>query len=261
MRLSPAFAPQMGNVTKEHALGNNLLVYYPMNEGGGRWLLDRAGRYSAQPNTTLTAKPGFYGNCFKYDGTQFTTMWSGGGFGSLIGSGNFSVSLWVRPTTTTREVLIGDWNNLGSSQSFTLEQSGFTLPANVFGTNISTGGAGTYLQSTTTYTLGQWYHLVVVRGSINRFLYVNGRQEAVDAQLSYGTGNTLTMGRAGAYNGIYTTSSIANVAIWNRALTAGEVAQLYAEPYALMRASYVKRLNSVAAAATTIPTARHIFHR
>lgn len=229
---SPGFSPPAGaQMNAGHPINTNLKVWLPLIERGGATYFDRAGRYNATPvaNPTIANAP--FGQGVMLNGsTQYIPITSAG-FGTLISSGNFSVSVWVRPSAVARQIVLGDWDNTGANQSFVIELGGFLIADNLINTNIASGGGGVNLTSTMTYTTNQWYHIVVTRSATTRTLYVNGTNQNSDSEILYRSGVTLTAGRAGAFNGLYLNGGLANIRIWGRALTHTEVRQLYVQPY------------------------------
>ena len=118
-----------------------------------------------------------------------------------IGSGDFTVDFWYRPAANgVRHYLTGQMASSGavSVTSFAIQR---TL-SNVFSAFIGIGGSPTALTGTTTTTVGQWYHVALVRTGTTLKLFVNGTQEGGDGAAS-GTINdvsaTLSVGRSGEF--------------------------------------------------------------
>ena len=151
---------------------------------------------------------------------------------SLTGTRS-SISIWFRAVnTTTRGVLIADWDSAGASLTCRLEISGFLLSSRTIGGNInSPGGAVTPIQSTTLLLNNTWYNVVIQYDGTNSTLYLNGNLEASLVTTERGSNptgnNSVSIGRGGAFNGLYLNGNIAQTLIYNRALTAAEVLQNY----------------------------------
>ena len=92
-------------------------------------------------------------------------------------------------------------------------------------------GTGIYVLTT-----GLWYHLVFTYDSVGGLKgYVNGNLDnsvAANGTLSTPTGN-LSIARDSVTAGRYVNGIISSVSIYNRALSAQEIAWLYAFPYAM----------------------------
>lgn len=92
-------------------------------------------------------------------------------------------------------------------------------------------------------TIGLWYHYVVTYFSGTASMYING------ALATQNTGLTGTLGTSANTIGIGDTPGGGEKAphtqalnrIWNRALSAGEVRQLYANPWLIYRRSLLQR--------------------
>ena len=151
---------------------------------------------------------------------------------SLTGTRS-SISIWFRAVnTTTRGVLIADWDSTGGPLTCRLEISGFLLSSRTIGGNInSPGGAVTPIQSTTLLLNNTWYNVVIQYDGTNSTLYLNGNLEASLVTTERGSNptgnNSVSIGRGGAFNGLYLNGNIAQTLIYNRALTAQEVLQNY----------------------------------
>ena len=138
-----------------------------------------------------------------------------------------SISLWIKLTGTNGTIF---------------EISGATRSANsVIGLYIDSDGTLAYYfynndaRYNTNLQIGEWYHIgLTYHGSGERRVYVNGSQPSF--KTSYGTltnpltltGGTLTIGNIINLGATYYNGSIANFRLFNRALTADEIWQLYA---------------------------------
>lgn len=111
----------------------------------------------------------------------------------------------------------------------------YYLGVNSAGTNfkaIFANGAPPFgtLESTTVLQAGKWYHVAATHDGANDFLYINGIQESTQA-------NTVTLEDlaaivtigADAGGGTGWTGHIDDVRIYNTALTAAEVRDIYNE--------------------------------
>ena len=197
----------------------------------GYTLLDRSGRGNHGTLTNMDAgawkgNPG--GWALDFDGTN---DFAGIGSPSSL-SGAFpqmSKAIWVKPAqTAVQKYIFADFNNSGTTSRLSLSND----------TKLKAfQNTATLLTSTTTVSTGVWYHVVVTRndgtgasntGVMN--LYINGVLEATTTY-SY-TSPSLQIsgeqiGRSNSFYGDYYAGAADDAAIWNRAITAGEVRQLY----------------------------------
>jgi hypothetical protein len=163
-------------------------------------------------------------NAFTFDGVNDYIR------GTIPGVSNdyiHSISLWIKLTGTDDVIF---------------EISGATRSANsVIGLYIDSDGTLAYYfynndaRYNTNLQIGEWYHVgLTYHGSGERRVYVNGSQSSF--KTSYGTltnpltltGGTLTIGNIINLGANYFTGKIANFRLFNRALSADEVWQLYA---------------------------------
>jgi len=177
-------------------------------------------------------------------GTSFTSTNGGainfaGGYvsgSSQVNTGqNFTVSVWTYPTLlgTTRRALVGNSYNFTPSNGWFFSTAGASTNNTFF---FSVGSDQAYrIAAADTLALNQWYYLTAVcqngGGSID--LYRNGNVITSYA-LSLQTTNTITYttaelnigGRLSTNLDLYT-GNIAQVHIYNKALSATEVLQNY----------------------------------
>ncbi len=94
----------------------------------------------------------------------------------------------------------------------------------------SAGGVQLVSQATAQWNTNTWYYVAVTSdGSGNRCLYVNGVCEASATDQPFGQSQpNFYIGAAAANNGLYFPGDIDDVNIYNRALSAQEIQELYA---------------------------------
>jgi hypothetical protein len=170
---------------------------------------------------TPTLVAGKLGQALSFNGTsQYvdTGSWSN----SLT---SISVCAWVKPTSGTRQDIVSKWS-FGAYQYNLLQ--GTTANKFTFYISITGGAAIASSNSVTTIVAGTWYHLCGTYDNSNIKLYVNGAQEGVNiaqtGNLYNGSSQDNLIGESG--DAIFD-GSLDDIRIYNRALTAGDVAQLY----------------------------------
>jgi hypothetical protein len=163
------------------------------------------------------------GSAVQYDGTDQYAQTAGP---VVDTAGNFSVSAWVRLDSTGRFATAVSQD--GSTTS------GFYLQYSVADNRFAFAtGEGRALSDNPPIT-GRWYHLVGVHDANagTYTLYVDGARQATVWHQATGdlAPGRLAVGRAfsGGRNADFWPGTIDEVHVWNRALTAAEVAQLHA---------------------------------
>ncbi|MCX6724165.1 MAG: LamG domain-containing protein [Candidatus Staskawiczbacteria bacterium] len=147
----------------------------------------------------------------------------------------FSVSTWVNATTflsisgANRRILSDDIN---ANTAFQLTLNTATLGyQNVFTFVVYKNGTEYTKFTTPVWNTNTWYHVVAVWDGNAHVIYVNGVSQALtsDSGLSKGTADSkLHIGsRNGSPNTGFFSGSLADVRIYNRALSAAEVLLLY----------------------------------
>ena len=219
-------------VNWSHPLARGLVCCWLMNEGGGNKIYDLSGNGntgSFYGDTKWT--PGKFGSALSFDGTEDYVNVSDSNSLDIGTTNNLTISLWVKVNSFA--VAGGLVSKATGTGSTALDYRISILTESRFSFYV---GAYTYINSYITRNTNQWYHVVGVwRGSFPIDIYVNGIKDN-------GTSNGSTKNAANTgslYIGsTYTSSSsfngtIDDVMIFNRALTASEIAQLYREPFAM----------------------------
>lgn len=137
-----------------------------------------------------------------------------GRMGLLIDHRPFAMSLWYYATkaVSNRQVIISDWTSNGAATSFAFQiNDGVTSDGTIA---LVAVGASNYTTSTKAVA-NQWGHLFYHWDGTNVFGYVNGALKLTGTLSSFSTsGQTLSIGRAGAYADLYFGGSVANVTLW-----------------------------------------------
>ena len=190
--------------------------------------------------------------------TRGTTVATGGGWADLTGNGNngelvngvressanggslsfdgydeyvssslssslgnqFSISVWFKKNNNNSTNLV----NFQGSPTFE-----FLVDQSINGTNYLNIYDGTNNLYSFTTTIGAWYNMTVVKTSTNFLLYINGSTTPVlNFVSSYSNANTnLIVSKHPSAGVNYINGNIAQVSIYNRALSAAEVSQNY----------------------------------
>lgn len=170
-------------------------------------------------------RPGGWGS-LSFDGTDDYV--DAGSPSSLnLSSSPVTYSAWVKTNAvnSVHHYIAGDYNSNGVMNSGAI----LLRSTNVF--NLVWGDVS-IVSGTTTPNTGQWYHVVGVRegssGNWTGRIYVNGVQEAsASTATNPHAQQSFSIGRPGAYNGFYWNGLIDDACIYNRALSASDVRELY----------------------------------
>ncbi|HYJ67370.1 MAG TPA: LamG-like jellyroll fold domain-containing protein [Nocardioidaceae bacterium] len=200
------------------------LAYWPADEGDGTTAADQVGDadLALSGGATWTNGQSGTGTALQFDGSS--------GYAEtarpvLDTSGHFTVSAWVR-----LDRLDGWRTALGQDGDV---QSAFFLQKTDDTDRFAFSTAGGRALSTFTPEADRWYHLVGVRDAAGgrNTLYVDGvAQGSVTECLMQGSAGPLSVGRArfGGADVDFWPGAVDDVRVWDRALSATEVADLYA---------------------------------
>lgn len=216
-----------------------LVGYWPLDESGGSVARDltgqRHGTYTVAPQF-LKESPVRRGHSAGFTGTQYVTVADADALTPGT-TGQMSWSLWTKPNDTVQNHLIA--KGTGSNYEWGILRG--VLPLFTNGTGFvaqmwqANGNSYAAVQTGSgSVPTGQWCHLCVTltQGTALR-IYLNGVQVGLSTSFSGSMANgssAVNIGRrpdnVRFYNG-----NLGDVAIWNRALTAGEAMSLYAEAF------------------------------
>ncbi|HVZ75731.1 MAG TPA: LamG domain-containing protein [Candidatus Paceibacterota bacterium] len=166
---------------------------------------------------------GKLGQALSLSGSSYVNL---GNILSFSGTAPFAVSAWVKTTATGAQTIVSKFNsgvtgqwilNLSSTNHLQLQRDcgSFTLTSNAV------------------LSPGAWYHVVGVFDGTTKYLYINGTLDTstVDACSTPTPTTNVLIGSEYVSNspGNFFKGPIDDVRVYNRALSAGEVKQLYQE--------------------------------
>ena len=182
---------------------------------------DLTGNYNGTWGGTEAYGTGVFGQAAVFNGSSSYIQNS-----SLIRSAEYSISVWFKTDTAAGERMAIGWNWSGTRR--------FAIGVKDGGIKYQNGNSGwlTILSSVSTNT---WYNVIITSDSNQYNAYLDGNKIAAAS----GTGSTpastvgygLNLGRFGSNAG-YWDGSIDQVRIYNKALSANNVATLYNETVA-----------------------------
>ena len=207
---------------------SGLVGHWMFDEGAGTTAADSSGSNNTGTlvNGPVWTPSGKINGGLSFDGVDdFVDVGNPSAIKTLA---NITVSAWIRPQSTARQDYITQWG-VGGTRHFNLI-SGITAGKFDFFVSINGTASPSAGASITSINPGTWYHVVGTYDGANIRLYVNGVQESITAQ----TGDLLTTSSANllfgkgsdATSGIIT-GSIDDVRVYNRALSAADIAELY----------------------------------
>jgi hypothetical protein len=207
----------------EVANTSGLVAYWKFNEGSGTTAADSSGNLH---NGTICGAAWDYGilnKALKYDGIDDYVSFGNSGFPSYLWNGDFSVSLWIYPTSISSGDQYIIW--FGTSD-------GMIYIKNSAVTFRFWDGSGHQVQ-TTSLSNNSWYHVVVTRSKIYGMkIFLN--EELVDSNVYNANANSLAQDtRIGDRDnqGQYDFHGIIDeVRIYNRMLSSSEITDLYHQP-------------------------------
>ena len=213
------------------ANGGGLVSYWPFDEGSGTTANDAVNGNDGMINgaTYTTDKAPVIGNDYAlaFDGNDYVRVLDSG----TLEPTTVTVAAWVKAPSSpgSNRYILGKGGQACSAASYALYTRGGGLYFYVYNPATSyrlSPGAGTWVWD------GEWHHVVgTYDGSYVR-LYVDGAEIGTGTPTSIAIGYGLTPTDdffVGAYGGtcdLYFNGLIDEVGIWNRALSADEVAAL-----------------------------------
>ncbi|MGI6337898.1 MAG: LamG domain-containing protein [Bacteroidales bacterium] len=223
----------LGDITQgSSSLQNGLVAYWPFDETAGLTAYD-----STSNNFDLTIAGATINQVGSGDGKR---SYSFDGVDDYVGNIDtleftmpFTISLMMRTSSTTGyQSPLGNFHWTGQGYDFIRNQTTgrieFTIRNSVSGS--------TYVRSTTNVADNSWHHIAATWDGANIRIFVDGGQEAFSEcnyAPNYHNSNRFIIGTREIGDN-YFEGGIDNVAIYNRALTAGEISQLtnkYGNPF------------------------------
>lgn len=209
------------------ALTDNLISYYKLDEASGS-VLDAHGSNNGTNTGATPGATGKIGSAYDFDDNSADRVDC-----NFVPSGsNYSWQAWVYPTASTASrawrILDSTANNQGSYIIYNTYNGG------IIQFNKGTGATLQYARSTYKLSdhVNEWTHIICVwDGTDPPNIYVNGSDDPLSAEtfttdaVSWGAQELIIGNRSGYDRGFE--GVIDEVGIWARALTSGEVVQLY----------------------------------
>lgn len=194
--------------------------------GGGA---ANTGQGTNQENADLIGATDLGGLCVNFDGSNEHQNYAT----AQRQQGEMSVCAWIRPTS----VAVGEGTIVAETSSSTAFDYGFVINKTAGKYTFYQGNDGGPTNATTSLTVNVWQHVAAVRtgssGSWTITYYYNGIADGTDAVTvdpNSGAGHVLSVGRWGLLNARYIPADMADVRVYNRALSASEIEHQYSPP-------------------------------
>ena len=223
-------------IVKADIYGSSLVAWYTLdsNDISGTSVTDKSGNgNTGTTQNSPTAVPGKLGQALKFV-TASNQYIDAGNNSSVQVTGNITLATWFNATAINFPydgLIVKGYD--GSHTGYQLD----------FQNDVSTGGVnallcasyngssfGTYYAYGSNIVTGKWYHAVCTYDGTNWNLYLNGTLVAhtAGAQGAFSTSQNLIIGEAnfGGASSAFS-GSFDDVRVYNRALSAAEMAQLY----------------------------------
>jgi len=198
----------------------DLVGYWSLNEGVGTQAGDSSGQ---NKNGTLTNSPtwvdGKRGKALTFGSTSYVNVSQI----TSLDSGDMSLCLWVKPSALPSggQWLLQQWNTATGPALFT-ESANITWQIGDYANRLTT--------SSNPVTIGIWQYICGTASGTNLSIYYNG-QSVISGSRTRAEGNGSGVFGIAGPNALGTLASLSgsadDVRIYNRALSAGEVKQLY----------------------------------
>lgn len=236
--MSSILKPVLGSQLQlGHSLACGLVGYWLLNEGSGNKVFDLSGNGNTGNLVADTHfVPGKFGSCLSFDGTDDRVNC---GNNTYLGTGGkWTISLLAKQFALTNgKGIIAKYYTTGNNRSFYFYTS--SAGAQIF-CRLSSDGSNN-ITVTSPLNAGflvanTWYHFTWVFNGVNIAFYQDGvligSPQASSVASVYPGIAPLEIG-SGYNSGITFNGLIDNVLIFNRALSASEIALLYQEPFCM----------------------------
>ena len=207
------------------SINNSLVGFWALTDGVGSSAVDVSTNGNNATKTGADWESTEIGTAFK-NGASSVGLDAGTGVSSLLASSDITVSFWLNSNMSgPRSHVLGNYN--GTNGSLLVRRDGGN-----FRVYKDTGSSVTF---TANMIAGSWYHIAFVFNSSGNFkAYVNGTQTQNTGSSRTATDNGQSF-QIGSRPDLPTNQTldgyIQNLRIFNAALTAAQVEQLYIRPW------------------------------
>ena len=208
---------------------SGIIAWWSLDETNGSTAADRLGKFPAAYANGPVPTAGEVRGALRFNGNNYLSVQDSDSW--AFGTNNFSIELWVNfdraPGGSIGEpsdIFIGNDEGPGSRNKWFFAVGGGYLNFHI---NSPTIGPQFFPLVPFSPTVGQWYHLAVVRSGSTYTIYINGVASgyATNTNVIPNPNAPLTIGQAEQLG--FTQSRLDEITIYNRALTSAEVKSIY----------------------------------
>ena len=222
--------PQSANSTPPSYYAG-LRSWWQFDDTSGTNLVDSTGRnvFGTMVDTPVRIV-GLTGGALSFDGVNDGVLV--GSKGALDGAADFTLSAWVKTTSTSDGTIIAQrgpsWDNVFLVRA----QGDGRVRFEIYG-----GGSQFNIYTTAKVNDGQWHQVIVQREGAAGRIYIDGALagSATGTIRSLSATQSLAIGYD-ALDGVFFKGAIDDVRVYTRALNASDVTALYQEPFITPRA-------------------------
>ena len=215
-------------INRSHPLARGLVGAWTFQDGGGSVLRDVSGHGHDGTLTNMDPATDWvtsrYGGALDFDGVNDYVDCGAGDHLNRV-----SVAVWCTPASGSRGDIAGVWGSGNSIREFILLKG---TVADRFALYVTDGSSFPNAVSSTAIVAGREYFVVGTYDGSNVSIFVDGSLEASTSS-SLSVQNTSEPMKIGASADANFDGGLSAVFMWNRAISANEVADLYTRPFEL----------------------------
>lgn len=205
-----------------NGLLTGLVAYWSLDETSGNRADATGNGHTATPVNTPGYATGKVSNAvdLERDSAQYLSIADDAAL--QFGTGSFSISLWIKPETTSA-------GYAAQLTPISKVDTAFEIMMYINRVYVYLGGASNGLNGSASLSAGNWYHLCLVRNGSACRMYINGALDssATNSANVSGAGNAIEIGRRPGTGTTEYDGLVDEVGIWNAALTDDQRALLY----------------------------------
>lgn len=219
-----------------------LVCFYPMNEGGGATAYDKVVNNNASLVNSPTWNAGRNGSTLKLNGSsQYASIPDSPLIQSIASNRKITQSIWIKWNASTES-----YNQFfGKYSSTTLNGFVFYLKSNQQIAWYLNNSAGFIDGGGSTIPFGKLTLLTATYDGSTAKIYINGvLNQSASMNVTIG-GDTIavTIGHDQYGSGRYFNGEVSDARLYNRALSAAEVQDIYINPLSIFKKQYIQIAN------------------
>ena len=234
-------SPETSALSAKPMLGRHAFISF--NENTGTFAQDVWGGYQGTLAETATWSAGKTNSAAQFTGAA--TSYASLAYAPLNTLNDFTVATWVKMDAVSTWMRIFDFGTGTSKYMFLTPQSGVTSGKSNLRFAIKNGNTEQQLNYAHTWQLNTWTHIAITLSGTTATMYVDGEQVATNTNFSIkpsdlGITNKNYIGKS-QYNDPMLRAAVDEFKIFNRALTAAEIAEAMKEEQEIIFAALSPR--------------------